>query len=289
MSRIALGLFAFFMAITLVGCGGSSDQSSTASAPTPPSSPASTPTLPSSPMPPPTPAPTPTTNPAPDDFQASIWYLEGRTNAVTGMLSLNVSSNNGSGTVQISRATAVPNSNFVTYFWPFSSPSSDGQFQVGTFSTDANGSANATFQFPSKGNFAGSFHMYLQTSSGPTQYFATGPNPFDSRLTYSAPLLPASSISGGVGAPIGTASGTGKVSVTGNSAQVSLASAGAAHSFNVADCGVVMQHCVTLGTLTTDARGNASGSFSMNGTGLGGFFVLSDDAGAEYLSGFHVQ
>ena len=288
MSRISFCLCAFFVAATLGACGGSSYQSS--STPAPPATPPST-SAPA-PAPSPTPSPTPTASSTPDNFQASVWFVPGRTNAVAGMLTLNATSNNGSGTVQFNRPTSLPNSNFTIYFSHFSSPSTKDKFQVGTFSTDANGSANPTFQFPSKGNFAGIFGIFLQTSSGEDAYFGTGPNPVDpaySGLTYSVPLLPASSISGGVAASTGTAAGAGRVSVTAKAGQVSLAGAQAAHSFTVAVCGQGMQNCVTLGTLATDAQGNASGSFSMTGTGIGGNFVLSDTAGAEYISGFHVQ
>ena len=201
---------------------------------------------------------------------------------------MNAASNNGSITLQISGDCGGPNANLVLEFWPFGATFAQ-QVQVGTFTANADDTSKATLQFPQKGNFAGIFDIDLQSPDGPGNCLTTGPNPFDSGQSYSVPLLPASSISGGVGATTGTASGSGRVTVTGATANVSLSNAGAAQNLTVNDCGTSMDHCTAIGTLTTDAQGNASGAFTMNGTGYGGSFVLSDTAGVEYVSGFHVQ
>ena len=214
-------------------------------------------------------------------------FLVGRTNGVAGTIGLNATSNNGSVHLQLTGDCGGPNANLVLEFWPLGGTFAQ-QVQVGTFTANADETANATFQFPLKGNFAGFFEVYLQPFSSLTFCLASGPNAFSSGQSYSAPLLPASSITGGIGAPTGTASGTGRVTVTGNTASVSLSNASAAQNFIVNDCGDTMQHCTAIGTLTTDAQGNASGAFGMNGT-VSGNFVLSDSAGAEYVAGFHVQ
>jgi len=215
-------------------------------------------------------------------------FLVGRTNGVAGTIGLNASSNSGSVKLNLIGDCGGANANLILDFWPFGGTSAQ-QIQVGTFTANSDDTANATFQFPQKGNFAGLFEVYVQSATGPVFCLASGPNPSDSGQSYSAPLLPASSISGGISAATGTASGSGKVTVAGNSSTVSLSNASASQNFTVSNCGTTMQHCTAMGTLTTDAQGNASATFSMNGTGDGGNFVLSDSAGAEYVAGFHVQ
>jgi hypothetical protein len=212
----------------------------------------------------------------------------GRTNGVAGTIGLNATSNDGSIRLQLTGDCGGPHANLVLNFWPFGGTFAQ-QVQLGTFTANADETTNATFQFPQKGNFAGFFEVYLQPPTGLNLCLGSGPNPLSSGQSYSTPLLPASSITGGIGSPTGSASGTGRVTVTGNTANVSLSNASAAQNFTVNNCGATMQLCTAIGTLTTDAQGNASGAFSMNGTGDGGNFVLSDSAGAEYLSGFHVQ
>ena len=215
-------------------------------------------------------------------------FLVGRTNGVAGTVGVNAASNSGNIKLQLIGDCGGPNANLILDFWPFGGTSAQ-LVQIGTFTANSDETANATFQFPQKGNFAGFFQVYLQTPSGPSLCLGSGPNPSDSGQSYSTPLLPASSISGGIGAATGTAAGSGKVAVTGNTASVSLSNATAGQNFTVNNCGATMQHCTAVGTLTADAQGNASGAFSMNGTGDGGNFALSDSAGVEYVSGFHVQ
>jgi hypothetical protein len=217
-----------------------------------------------------------------------MFYSEGHGTDPVGMLALNAAANDGSGTVH-ANAAGTPNSNFIIDFWPFGQ-SEQAMYQVGSFSTDENGNINAIFHFPGKGNFAGSFPIFIVNPDGRSQYFGIGPNPFDSAVNYSAPLLPASSISGGVNGATGTAAGSGRVTVTGNSAVITLAGALPSHSFKVRLCGTLTQCFPDLGTMNTDAKGNANATLNMNGTGpSGGSFVLTDSAGAEYISGFHVQ
>jgi hypothetical protein len=217
-------------------------------------------------------------------------FLVGRSVSVAGMLGLNAASNNGSITLQLNGDCGGANANLILDFWPFGSPSSAQPIQIGTFTANADDTANASFQFPQKGNFAGWFEVYVQPpTGGPGPCLTSGPNRNGAGVTYSAPLLIASSVSGGIAAPTGNASGSGTVNVTGNTATVSLANAGASQSFTVNICGTTMQGCTAIGTLTTDSQGNASGQFSMTGAGLGGSVVLSDSAGAEYISGFHVR
>jgi hypothetical protein len=217
-------------------------------------------------------------------------FLVGRSVSIAGMLGMNATSNNGNITVQLNGDCGGANAHLILDFWPFGTPSSAQPIQVGTFTANADDTANASFQFPQKGNFAGWFQVYVQPpSGGPGPCLTSGPNSNGAGVTYSAPLLIASSVSGGIAAPTGNASGSGAVNVTGNAASVALANAGAAQSFTVNICGPTMKACSAIGTLTTDAQGSASGQFSMNGVGLGGSVVLSDSAGAEYISGFHVQ
>jgi hypothetical protein len=215
-------------------------------------------------------------------------FLVGNANALGGRIGLNATANDGTVKLQLTGDCGGANANLILRFEPFGGTSAQ-QVQVGTFTANADDTSNTTFQFPMKGSFAGSFVVFVQPGASFNFCLESGPNPFSSSLSYSTPLLPASSISGGIGAPAGTEAGTGRVTVTGDTANVSLSNATAAHNFSVNDCGATMDHCTAMGTLTTDAQGYASGAFSMSGTGIGGTFVLSDSAGPEYVSGFHVQ
>lgn len=283
-SRIASSLLAMSLVVALIACGSTSNTSTTSTTSPSTTTPGTSSTTPpsSNPTPPPPPAP------APDNYQADMTFLVGNTNGVAGTIALNATSNSGNINLQLTSVCGGPNANLILDFGPFGDPAAR-QIQVGTFTADSNAKATATLQFPQKGNFAGIFVVDSQTVNGPSQCLGSGPNPFSSTQSYSTPLLPASSVSGGVGATTGTASGSGRVTVTGLTANVSLSGAAAAQNFTVNDCGISMQHCVAIGTLTTDAQGNASGAFSMNGTFSGGSFVLTDSAGVEYVSGFHVQ
>ncbi|MFL6438757.1 MAG: hypothetical protein ACJ71Q_14350 [Terriglobales bacterium] len=202
---------------------------------------------------------------------------------------MNASANNGAINLQLSGDCGGANANLILDFWPFGTPSTGQPIQVGTFTANADDTSKTSFQFPQKGTFAGLFEVYVQLTGGPGPCLSSGPNRNGAGVSYSAPLLAASSITGGIFAPTGTASGSGTVNVMGNTASVSLTHAAAAQNLTVNICGPTIEHCTALGTLTTDLQGNASGQFSTTGASLGGSVVLTDSAGTEYISGFHVQ
>ena len=202
---------------------------------------------------------------------------------------MNASANNGSGTVQ-AKAENNPNETFAIYFLPFNHASQDA-FPVGAMPDAAGGPLNGTFQFPNKGTFAGMFFIDLQVGTfNAGQYYFAGDDGSDPNLNYSAPLIPASTITGGVGGATGRENGSGRVEARGFNATISLAGGATAHAFTVQVCSTYQNCYPSLGTLTTDNNGNASGTFSLKGIGFPiATFVLRDAAGIEYISGFHVQ
>ena len=288
--RYVFSTLVLAFAIFSTGCGGSSNGMSGSSPNASAAPPGGSGTSSS-----PSPSPSPSPSAAPDNFQAEIFPLTGFSIEKVGSFTLNASANNGSGTVQIDAHSGAANSNYTIYFIPLIGPGTN-RTTVGTFISDSTGGANTTFQFSLKGTFAGEFVIDLQ---GGGDYYAVGWNVAGSGVSFAAPLVTASTIYGGFGAPTGSGNaGSGRATVTGcdsepsascPTVQVSLTGGLSSHSYNVEDFGD-QQHRATLGPLSTDAQGNGSASFGLKGIPFQGTsFVLTDSAGAEYISGFHVQ
>jgi hypothetical protein len=102
--------------------------------------------------------------------------------------------------------------------------------------------------------------------------------------------LQAASITGGIGQAVGNAPlASGSAVVNGSTLHVMLNGTTPSHSFTVSSCGVFgASSCTVVGSVTTDSSGNLSADVPGAGAGVGSVFVLSDNAGAEFITGFRV-
>jgi hypothetical protein len=155
-------------------------------------------------------------------------------------------------------------------------------------STNANGTATVNFMFPEKGTFAGDWNIVTSNCSSGCQIAASSTG--DSGVNFTAAMLPASTISGGIGQATGSAAGSGTISVNNTTAHLTLSGTTPSHTFNVAVCAAPQQsNCATLSSVTTDASGNASADVGTVQPFGWSVFEVSDGSGVEFISAFRVQ
>src|SRR5205823_8590956 len=125
-----------------------------------------------------------------------------------------------------------------------------------TSHADGTPAGNVNFTFPAKGTFTGDFVAYnTGDMSMPMLYTASGAT---SELNFRSAMLPAASITGGIGQATGSAPGSGVLTATGTTPHLVLSSTLPNHTFQVAVCWVSTDRCRALGNITTDAQGSAS-------------------------------
>ncbi len=248
----------------LAGCGSSSTPSSTAT--TPPNTGSNTPAPGSN---------TPSNPPASaaDNFFATFTDFVGRNSfpMVFGNITVDAAANDGRGSAHITTHAA----NSAMYNLMFLS--AGNPIVVANFQTDANGNADFTFTFPVKGNFSGIFEV----QQNGVQEFDAGINTTVAGVSFNAALLPA-----------GSAPGSGRITATGSSAHVTLTGGLPSHTFDVAVCGTQPTGaCSPLGTLISDAHGNAAADIQLSSPIEVGVFVLRDSGGGarQYQSTFRAQ
>ena len=279
---IVLGLL-----LPLIGCGSGSNTSSmnptpgSTSSPTPPSTPAPNPT----PTPAPNPAPMliPTPSNSPDSYLAKFTLTIGKNPTDHGPITIDTMANNGAGNLQL---TGVGFTNVELQFCP-KGVNADCM-NVTQFSSDASGNANVNFTFPQKGTFAGVWQIVNSGCSSGCQDAASTIG--DSGVGFRSAMLPAGSISGGIGQSTGSAPGSGTMVVTNATAHLTLSGTTPNHAFHVALCGDPQGlGCAALSDVTTDSGGNASADVGSVQTFGSSVFIVSDSAGAEFISAFRVQ
>jgi hypothetical protein len=286
-SALVLLVTSVVLALMLTACGGSNNPATATTTPAP------TATAPT-----PSPTPGPGTggggaSSAPTQYSASI---DDNTSHTTGQLTVDTA---GKGTLSLK---TTPSTSVAVSWCNF--PGTTGCLSIGTFPADASGTLNATFTFPAHGNFAGIFDF---TAGGAT-HFAAGWNIPNGSSPFQAQLLPAGSVSAGLGqagAQIGVGNdplSSGTVSIAAGSSiahftvQGALPNANypATYCFNSGS-----SSCFALGVLITNASG--SGTFDIDltkaaigsGSGFSGVFFLHrqtdpQHAPYEYVSGFKV-
>jgi hypothetical protein len=259
-STVLLLSFALF---ALFGCGGVSKIAMTNPSPTP------------TPMPSPTPTPAPVVA---DAFLATMFPTVGRSSPPRGQITVDTAANTGAGMIEIDglALTAAGTMQFCAYAQP------NNCFAVPV--TAGNGGSN--FQFPMKGTFAGVFHASDQAQ----EYFSGFGAP--ASVNFQSTLLPASSITGGVGETPGNAPlASGSVTVTGSIIHVVLNGTTPNHNFSVSFCGVFgPSSCTIIGQFTSGANGNATADASQVSEVTGSFFLVRDNGGAaEFISAFRVM
>ncbi len=251
-------------------CGGSSNTTPTANTPSP--VPGST-----------NPTPSPTTSP--DSYLATvICCVISRTPTPVGQMTVDTSANNGAGVwPPVATGGGVM---MVLKFCPYSQ-SGKNCMTVASYTGASSGSPPVNFTFPSKGTFAGNFIAYVNgDNTDPEVYTASGAS---SGLNFRAAMLPASTITGGIGQSTGTASGSGMITATGTTAHLALAGTLASHTFQVSVCGLDAAHCRALSNITTDSQGNANSDVGTLNNQDSNVFLVSDSSGVEFISAFRVQ
>lgn len=260
-----------FALLALSGCGGVSKTTSLNPGPTP------MPTASPTPTGSPTPTPTPTPVPA-DAFLATMFPTVGRSSPPRGQITVDTTTNTGAGRIEIDGLPLTAAGTM--QFCPYAQPANCFAVPV----TAATGGSN--FQFPQKGTFAGVF----DASDQGQEYFSGFGAP--ASVNFHTTLLPASSITGGVGETPGTAPLTsGSVTVTGAIIHIALNGTTPDHIFSVSFCGPFgPSSCTVIGQFTSGANGNATADVSQAEVVLRGFILLRDSGGApEFISAFRVM
>ncbi len=211
-----------------------------------------------SPSPSPT-QPTPSPTPPPSPSAGVQWSSN-----VTGATGTVTVSTTGDVSVQVSKAP--PSMTFIGNFcqYPgsaFSGLGLDPCFALQqSFTTDASGNGQLTFHFPKSGPFTGSFNFAPGGDTNSPSRITT--DNIGTQVTLSAPLVPLSKANTG-GAPgvepTMQEPGSGSVSLSAGNVAITLKGATPSSSYMViqafSDAGSASQQ---IGTLTTDAGGNAS-------------------------------
>ena len=265
---VFLSAVLFLGIVVLAGCGGVSVRGGLMPTPTP--------------APTPSPMPTPGGSAGPDSFLAQIFVSVGKTPTSQGHITIDTAANSGMGSVQLNAAGA--NNSLILQFCPFPQ-SFNNCMNITSFTTDANGNANMSFMFPQKGTFSGLFQLVGMSG---VQFAASGSG--GTGMNFQSALLPAATITGGIAQPTGSAPGSGAAMVTNTMAHITLNGSMPNHTFSTALCGLFPQTpCTPMAGVTTDMNGNASMDVGMLAPGSDGIFVVSDSAGAQYVTAFRVM
>ena len=207
----------------------------------------------------------------------------GKTPTNHGQVTVDTSANDGTGTLQLNNTGFM---NVELQFCPQGVNAACSN--ITAFSSDASGNATVNFTFPEKGTFAGVWQVVNSGCSSGCQDAASTIG--DTGVGFKSAMLPAGSITGGIGQATGSTPGSGTMTVTNAVAHVTLSGSTATHTFHVALCGAPQGlGCASLSDVTTDASGNVSadvGSIQPFGSSV---FLVSDSAGVEYVSAFRVQ
>lgn len=200
-----------------------------------------------------------------------------------GTITLDTTANNGDGNVQTNVSTN--NATFTLQFCPFpQTQNSPNCTSVATLTDGATEFVDVNFTFPMKGTFAGTFQIVDSTGNLIESASAgiTG-------MSYKSALLPAATITGGIGQTTGNSPGIGSVVVNGTTAHVTLTGAFPSHTFTIAPCPT----CAPAGNITTDAQGNGSADVTdlQPGNMFEGdaMFFVSDANGVQFVTAFRVQ
>lgn len=283
MRTAILVFFSGSLLFMLAGCGSSGSKMQPAPSPTPITSPSPGTTPSPSPTPSASPSPSPTPTPAAqsDAFLSTWFFSVGRNIAPQGTISVDTTANNGAGNVQATMP--ANNSTFQLQFCPYPQGFSNC-LNVAPITTGSSGFVNVNFMFPVKGTFSGVFQV-VQNGS---QSAATGTG--SAGISFTSALLPAATVTGGIGQTTGNSPGIGTAVVNGTTAHITLTGAFPNHTFNTALCSLFQQTaCDTLADITTDAQGNASADVGQV-QGLGwSVFRVSDASGVQFVTAFRVQ
>ena len=270
MLRKAALILAVAASLLFVQCGNSSTRTATTNTPAP--NPGAT-------------NPTPSPNTSPDSYLATVvCCVVSRTPVAVGQTTVDASSNNGAGVwPTVGNASGA---NQVLKFCPFPQPVGSCM-TIASYTATAGGTPPVNFTFPSKGTFAGNFVAFLNGDN--TEAMAYTASGASGALNFRAAMLPAGTITGGIGQATGSASGSGMITATGTTAHLALSGTTASHTFQVSVCGIDAAHCRALSNITTDSQGNANSDVGTLNNQDNDVFLVSDSSGVEFISAFRVQ
>ncbi len=219
---------------------------------------------------------------APDNFFAVMYQFAGRYTIDSGSVSVDATANNGAGTLQFDGGVA--NVEYQLQFCGWGSHFSSCT-NLTAFTPTANAQPESvTFTMP-KGNWSGFFQVWTASVGS----YANDDIGQRSGLNFSAAMLPASSISGGTGMPVGSDNGSGTFVINGTTAQLKVTGAKPNQAYSFEWCAVDASPCTVLSSVTSDASGNINTTLDASKWGLPGLFALSDASGLEFVTGFRVQ
>jgi hypothetical protein len=216
------------------------------------------------------------------------------TGHITGQITV---STTGSGAMDIH--DPVANASFKINWCNF--PGTTGCFDIGTFNADSSGEVKNTFAFPMHGSFAGVFGL----TEGGVNQFSAGFDIPNGSTPFQAALLPAASITAGLGAfapqfGVGNdtiSSGSVAVAAGASTAHLVLQGVPANQTYSAMFCsnGALPSGsgCTQSANFSSDGSGNAAVDMTP-GTGVGkaGVFLVQrrmvSQAPIEFVSGFRV-
>ena len=109
-------------------------------------------------------------------------------------------------------------------------------------------------------------------------------------INFKSALLPAASVTGGIGQTTGASPGTGSVVMNATTAHISLTGAFPNHTFDTAVCSLFLQTpCQALASITTDANGNAHANVGTVSPASWSIFRVSDASGVQFVTAFRSQ
>lgn len=233
---------------------------------------------------PPTAPPPTTPRPSGQSFAVSMGSYSNGSNA--GELTISAS-----GAAVLNLKGLTPSSPFLLEFCPYPNGDQATCPGVDTFSSDANGAAQATFQYPNKGVFVGAFTV-VNNATQKIEATSMWEQPITG-ANYSAGIFQASAVSGGIGAQktVGTDPlASGFVTTTNTSVHIELQGAAPNATYAIAvDGNADGSSSFFFNNITTDASGNASQDFPMTGDGPIDEFLFGRNNATEFASGFKVQ
>jgi hypothetical protein len=214
----------------------------------------------------PTPVPQPSPSPQPSPTPNGSTQWSSNVTGATGTVTVSAA-----GDVMIQVTEAMPSTTFIGNFcqYPgsaFITRGLDPCFGLQqSFTSDANGNGQLTFHFPKSGSWTGSFNFAPGGDTNSSARITT--DNVGTQGTVSASLVPLSTANkgGAPGAePTTQEPGSGSVALSGGNVSITLTAATASASYAVfqafSNSGSASQQ---VGTLTTDATGNASGTFAV--------------------------
>jgi hypothetical protein len=289
-----LSVASIVLALLSLNCGGGSSMTNTSNNAPPPTIPPPSSSSPggasggsSSPG---NGSPSGTGNPGSDSYMASIFAVssDGSTASAAapslGTVTADDNGNDGRGTLKITGGK--PNTSYELRFCSTSDSQPTGSCtSITNYTTDANGSANVTFQVPpgpswNSGYQVGSF--YVCNNGAPV--YVGGANAQVAGASFRAVLLPQ------LPQP---PPGGGSVSVSGQTLHVALSGVPASMGYEVLLCSPTPagRRCNSFGTNTVDVDGQGNGAkdFQLPNSTFIGFVLVKNHLGQDYVSGFRVQ